>query len=84
VAGVGPVGLGAPLGAAQRAGVGRLGQVRVDPNALELLGDEPPAGRGLQRKAGLLWVELVEPGAQLQAGGGLSWPRQVSPVAVSR
>jgi hypothetical protein len=62
VAGVGPVGLGAPLGAAQRVGVGRLGQVRADPNAGELLGDEPPAGRGLQREAGLLLVELVEPG----------------------
>jgi hypothetical protein len=25
-------------------GVGRLGQVRAEPGALELLGDEPPAG----------------------------------------
>src|SRR5574341_1774663 len=72
--GVGAVGHGAPFGAAQRAGVGRLGQVRVDPNALELFGDEPPAGGGLQREAGLLWVELVEPGAQLQAGGGAELP----------
>jgi hypothetical protein len=70
VAGVGPVGLGAPLGAAQRAGVGRLGQVRADPHALELLGDEPPAGGGLQREAGLLSVELLQPGAQLETGGG--------------
>jgi 23S rRNA A2030 N6-methylase RlmJ len=71
---VGAVCLGAPFGAAQRAGVGRLGQVRADPYALEFLGNEPPAGRGLQREAGLLWVELVDPGAQLQAGGGAELP----------
>jgi hypothetical protein len=47
VAGVGAVGLGAPLGAAQRPGVGRLGQVRAEPSTLQLLGDEPPAGGGL-------------------------------------
>jgi hypothetical protein len=43
---VGAVGLGAPLGAAQRPGVGRLGQVGLAPGAVQLLGDEPPAGGG--------------------------------------
>ena len=74
VAGVGAVGLGAPLGAAQRPGVGRLGQVRAEPGALQLLGDEPPAGGGLQREVGLLAVELSKPGAQLQAGGRAELP----------
>ena len=40
--GVGPVGLGPPLGAAQRPGVGRLGQMRTEPGTLQRLGDEPP------------------------------------------
>jgi hypothetical protein len=39
VAGVGPVGLGAPLGAAQGASVGRLGQVGAEPGVADLLGD---------------------------------------------
>src|SRR6266487_5352323 len=72
--GVGAVGLGAPLGAAQRTGVGRLGQVRVDPRAGELLDDIPPAGRGLQRKRGRLALELCQPGAHLQAAGRAELP----------
>jgi hypothetical protein len=55
-------------------GVGRLGQVRAEPGTGDLLGDKPPAGRGLQREAGLLLVELVEPGAQLETGGGTELP----------
>jgi hypothetical protein len=74
VVGVGAVGLGAPLGATQRAGVGRLGQVRAEPGALQFLGDEPPAGGGLQREPARLGVELLQPGAQLQAGGGAELP----------
>jgi hypothetical protein len=69
VAGVGAVGLGAPLRAAQRPGVGRLGQVRCDPGTLQLLGDEPPAGGGLQGEVGLLTGEPRQPGPQLEAGG---------------
>jgi hypothetical protein len=62
VAGVGAVGLGAPLGAAQGAGVGRLGQVRPTPSTLELLDDVAPAGGGLQREGGRLAAELRQPG----------------------
>jgi len=74
VAGVGAVGLGAPLGAAQRPGVGRLGQVRAEPGALQLLGDQPPAGGGLQGEPGLLAGEPSKPAAQLQAGGRAELP----------
>jgi hypothetical protein len=65
VAGVCPVGLGPPLGATQRAGVGRLGQVRGDPGALQLLDHIPPAGAALQRERGLPAGELLQPGAQM-------------------
>ncbi len=82
--GVGAVGLGPPLGAAQRPGVGRLGQVSYGTGTLQLLGDEPPAGGDLQGEVGLLAGEASKPGAQLQAGGWLSRPRRVSPVVVSR
>jgi hypothetical protein len=74
VAGVGPVGLGAPLGAAQRPGVGRLGQVRAAPGALQLLGDEPPAGGGLQGEVRLLAGEPSKPAAQLHARGRAELP----------
>jgi hypothetical protein len=74
VVGVGAVGLGAPLGAAQRPGVGRLGQVRAEPGTLQLLGDEPPAGGGLQREVGLLTGEPSKPAPQLQAGGRAELP----------
>jgi len=86
VAGVGAVGLGPPLGAAQGPGVGRLGQVRTEPGTLQLLGDEPPAGGGLQGEVGLLAGEPGQPGAQLQAGGRAKLPaaglagRGVDPV----
>jgi hypothetical protein len=72
VAGVGAVGLGVPLGAAPRAGVGRLGQVRADPGAGEFLGDKPPAGGGLRREAGLLSVELIEPARSSMRVAGLT------------
>src|SRR5512132_4138408 len=74
VVGVGAVGLGAPLRATQGAGVGRLGQVRTDPGTLQLLGDEPPAGGGLQREVDLLACEPSQPGAQLDTGGRAELP----------
>src|SRR6266508_2393932 len=70
----GAVGLGAPLGAAQRSGVGRLGQVRAEPGALQLLGDEPPAGGGLQGEVRLLAGEPGKPAAQLHARGRAELP----------
>jgi hypothetical protein len=51
--GVGAVGLGPPLGAAQAAGLGRLGQVRDQPGRLQLLDHEPPAGAALHREPAL-------------------------------
>ena len=43
--GVGLVGLGVPLAAAQRGGVSRLGQVRDDPRSRQLLGELHTASR---------------------------------------
>jgi alpha/beta hydrolase fold len=51
---VGLVGLGVPLAAAGRRGVRRLGQVRLDPGALHLFHDVPPAGTPLHRQRHLL------------------------------
>jgi hypothetical protein len=86
VVGVGAVGLGAPLGAAERPGVGRLSQVDRDPGVLQFLGNEPPAGRSFKGNVGLLAGEASKPGAQLQAGGWAELPaaslasRGVDPV----
>jgi hypothetical protein len=55
------------LGAAQGAGVGRLGQVRHAPGTLEFLDEVAPAGGGFQRERGRLAVELCKPGAHLHA-----------------
>jgi hypothetical protein len=45
-----------------------------DPGALQFLGDEPPAGGGLHGEVHLLSVELLQPAAQLQAGGWAELP----------
>jgi hypothetical protein len=67
VVGVGAVGPGAALGAAQ---LGRLGQVRGDPGPPEFFDHVAPAGAALQREGHLLLVgEAFQPGAQLQAVG---------------
>jgi hypothetical protein len=58
VASVGLVGLGAPLGPAGGAGIGRFGRVRGDPRPPRLLHDMPPAGAALHREGGLLAGEL--------------------------
>src|SRR5215217_7985576 len=60
VPGVGAIGLGAFLVAAQRAGLRRLGEVHVGSDRLELFDDEPPAGRRLQRDLELLAGETAE------------------------
>src|SRR6188472_3019358 len=49
VTGVGAIGLGALLVAAQETGLRRLGEVHVRADRLELFDDESPAGRRLQR-----------------------------------
>src|SRR5215216_2385953 len=63
------VGLGAPLGAARGAGVGRLGQVRLNPRPRELLDHIPPAGAALQRERGLPAGELLQPHPQVLTVG---------------
>jgi hypothetical protein len=68
------VGLGTPLGTAGGAGVGRLGQVRLDARPLELLDHIPPAGAALQRERGLLAGELRQPYPQVLTVGGASRP----------
>ena len=56
---VGPVGLGALLLALQPAGLRRLGEMDLGTDPLEFLGDEPPAGRGLQRDLQTLTGEAL-------------------------
>jgi hypothetical protein len=86
VAGVGPVGLGAPLAAPQRGGVGRLGQVGAQPGRLELLGHKPPAGAALHRDMPATRGQLVQPGPQHLTGRRRDLPplgltgRPVDPV----
>jgi hypothetical protein len=60
VPGVGLIGLGMPLAAPRRSGVGRLAQMRGDPGRGQLLGDIPPPGTPLYRERHL--VTAGEPG----------------------
>src|SRR5215204_1332710 len=77
------VGLGAPLGAARGAGVGRLGQVRLNPRPRELLDHIPPAGAALQRERGLPAGELLQPHPQvLTVGRGALAALALAAVAV--
>jgi len=57
VAGVGAVALGALLGPAPRGGLGRLGEMHARADRPELLDDEPPARRRLQRHFEILAAE---------------------------
>jgi hypothetical protein len=82
VAGVALVGLGAPLRAARRGGVGRLGQLNRGAGALQLLDDEPPAGGRLHRGLDVLARPAAQEDAQGRAVGGVIRPVATSPVAV--
>jgi len=66
---VGAVGLGALLVAAPRGGVGRLGQVDLGADRAQLLDDEPPPGRRLQRRLEPLANEPRQEPADLLAIG---------------
>ena len=66
--GVGPVGLGPPLGAAQRRGLGRLGQVGMPPGGLQLLDHKPPARARLHRERPVMTRQLRRPPAQHLGG----------------
>src|SRR3954447_2226391 len=63
------VGLGALLVAAPRGGVGRLGQVDLGADRAELLDDDPPPGRRLQRRLEPLANEPRQQPADLLAMG---------------
>jgi hypothetical protein len=67
---VGAIGLGPPLGPAEHRSLGRLGEMHVSSDRAQLLDDEPPARRRLQR-------HLEPPAGE---------PRQVAPhlLAVRR
>jgi len=70
VPGVGLVGLGVPLAAPQRGGVGRLAQVRGDPGRGQLLGHIPPPGAPLHRERGIPAAgEPGQPGPQMRPVG---------------
>jgi hypothetical protein len=63
---VGLVGLGVPLAAAGKRGVGRLGQVRRDAGCGQLLGDIPPPGAALGRERDVIAAgEPGQPGPQV-------------------
>jgi hypothetical protein len=51
-----------------------VGRVRAEPGAFQFLGDEPPAGGGLQGEVRLLAAEPSKPSAQLHAHGRAELP----------
>jgi hypothetical protein len=66
----GLAGLGVPLAAAGKRGVGRLGQMRRDPSRSQLLRDIPPPGAPLDRERGILNAgEPGQPGPQVRPVG---------------
>jgi hypothetical protein len=84
VAGVGPVGLGAPLGAAQRAGVGRLGQVGAEPGTGDLLGDNRQPVVASKAKSACLPTNRASRARSSARPAGWIRPRRASPVSLSR
>jgi hypothetical protein len=81
--GVGTIALGALLGPAARCGLRRLGQMDLRPNRLELLDDEAPARRRLQRDVELLAVKRVANARTPTRSAGAIRLREISPVSVS-
>jgi hypothetical protein len=72
---VGLVGLGVPLAAARERGVGRLGQMRLDPGCGQLLDHIPPPGAPLDRERDILDVgEPRQPGSQVLPVGRADLP----------
>ena len=64
--GVGFVGLGVPLAAPQRGGVGRLAHMRGDPGRGQFFGDIPPPGAPLHRERDVVTAgEPGQPGPQV-------------------
>jgi hypothetical protein len=68
--GVGLIGLGVPLAAPQRGGVGRLAQMRGDPGRGQFLGHIPPARTSLHRERDVAMAsEPGQPGAHVPPVG---------------
>jgi hypothetical protein len=82
VAGIGPVGLGAPLAAPPGARLGRLGQVRDHTGRPQLLADEQPAGAGLERDLDPPAGKALDPGGNGSAAGVDSATAQLSCLGV--
>jgi len=62
--GIGPVGLGPPLGATQGRGLGRLSQIGLPPDGLQFLDHEPPARARLHRERPVVVWQLRQPPAK--------------------
>jgi hypothetical protein len=78
---IGVVSLRPALAAALGGRLGRVGQVSGVAGPLDLLADEPPAGRPLEREVGL---ETLEARSRTDSRSpGLMRPRFTSPVSVS-
>jgi hypothetical protein len=82
---VGLVGLGVPLAAAGKRGVGRLGQVRRDTGRGQLPGDIPPPGAPLDRERDVITAgEPGQPGPQVLPVSRTDLASAHLPGAVSR
>ena len=80
-----PVGLGVPLAAPRRRGIGRLGQVHPDPGPGQLLGHVPPAGAPFDRERHVIAAANRASHSRSPArSAGRTWPRDTSPDPVSR
>jgi hypothetical protein len=80
---VGAVGLGAPLGAAQAGGLGRLGQVGGEPDPLQFLDHEPPTGAALDREPPPSPGNCSSHARNLGPVAGVIRPRRASPLSRS-
>ena len=80
---VGPVGLGTLLLALQRRRLGRLGQVHLSADPLELLDHEPPARRRLKRHLQALTPEPAKNFRTPARSAGTILARETSAVIVS-
>ena len=63
------IGLGTLLGAAQRAGLRRLGEMHLGTDRAQLLDHEAPAGRRLERRLDLLSIPAAQPAPEAEPIG---------------
>jgi hypothetical protein len=83
VARIGTVSLGALFVAASRRGLGRLGEMDIGTDRMQLLGHEPPARRRLQRHLEALAGEAPEEPAHVAAQrGGHARPAELARLGI--